>query len=112
MNWKDMFLCIHMPLYMHTCTCIYCYSYMYLWTFIHMYICIYIYISDYSYTFTYTYIHKVHKYTKYIYICTYIHKYRDIRKGWPSIHKPSVAMPDNGIKVKLRYYIYMFIHMH
>jgi hypothetical protein len=27
---------------------------------------------------------------------------RDIRKGWPSVHKPSVAMPDNGIKVKLR----------
>ena len=31
--------------------------------------------------------------------------YRDI-KTWPaSVHKPSVAMPDNGIKVKLRYRI-------
>jgi hypothetical protein len=31
--------------------------------------------------------------------------YRDI-KMWPaSVHKPSVAMPDNGIKVKLRYKI-------
>jgi hypothetical protein len=23
----------------------------------------------------------------------------DIRKGWPTLHKPAVAMPDNGIKV-------------
>ena len=27
----------------------------------------------------------------------------DIRRGWPSVHKPAVAMPDNGIKVKLRF---------
>ena len=24
----------------------------------------------------------------------------DIRKGWPTLHKPAVAMPDNGIKVR------------
>lgn len=26
---------------------------------------------------------------------------RDIRKSWPTSHRPSVAMPENGVKVKL-----------
>ena len=28
---------------------------------------------------------------------------REIRKNWPSAHKPAVAMPDNGMRVKLQF---------